>query len=216
MNEPVGRLWVAATLPELQCAPGAAEVPETKPWSWTRRGDVAFLATGAGPISAAAALSWFLAQHVVDSIVGIGIAGLLPGSSCHRERVYRVACEHLPDLGAESARGEVLPLDFPGLQDREFVLACPPDLAHLAPAIAATVELASGTASTALRRRATGCDLESMEGAAWAFTAARFGVPFAEVRSISNRAGFRDREDWDVPGALRRLRKSLAGSSETL
>lgn len=214
---PLDRLWVAATLPELACAPGAggAEVtPEVSPWTWSRRGEVAFLATGAGPVSAAAALAWFLALHPVRSVVGIGIAGLLPGSSCAREGVFRVVRDGFPEHGAESRDEAILPLDFPGLRERSFQLDTPPDLVHLPPACALTVGLATGSARTALRRRAGGADLESMEGASWAFAALRFGTTFAQVRSVSNLAGFRDRADWDVPGALQRLRLALAGSPE--
>lgn len=210
MSDSIQRLWVAATLPELACAPGVGSLPETFPWTWTRKGPVAYLATGAGPVSAAAALSWFLANHSVTSIVGIGIAGLLVGSSCHREAVVRVVQDSFPELGAESSRGEIVPLAFPGLQEREFPLDCPPDLLHLPIALGATVGLATGTASTALRRRSTGADLESMEGASWAFVAQRWNIPFAQVRSISNQAGFRDRGDWDIPGALQRLRTALS------
>lgn len=210
MSEPIQRLWVAATLPELACAPGVGPVPETFPWTWTRNGSDAYLATGAGPVSAAAALSWFLGEHSVESIVGIGIAGLLVGSSCRREDVHLVVQETFPELGAESDRGEVDHLPFPGLQQREFPMDRPADLSHLPTAVAATVGLATGTASTALRRRATGADLESMEGASWAFVASRWNIPCAEVRSISNLAGFRDRGDWDIPGALERLRTTLS------
>jgi futalosine hydrolase len=214
MSDTFARLWVAATGPELACAPGASEaetIPGTSPWNASRRGDVAFLATGAGPVSAAAALGWFLGVHSVRSIVGIGIAGLFVGSPCRRTDVHRVVRECFPDLGAESPGGEVLTLDFPGLRDREFPLDCPADLGHLPTAAAATVAVATGTASTALRRRATtGADLESMEGASWAFVASRWNIPFAEVRSISNIAGFRNRSDWDIPGALERLRDAIS------
>lgn len=212
MSEPIHRLWVAATLPELACAPGVGSLPETFPWTWTRSGSDAYLATGAGPVSAAAALSWFLGEQTVRSIVGIGIAGLLVGSSCRRQDVLRIVRESFPEHGAESPRGEVVSLDFPGLQERDFAMDCPADLLHLPTAVAITVGLASGTARTALRRRATGADLESMEGASWAFIASRWNIPCAEVRSISNLAGFRDRGDWDIPGALERLQASLSRS----
>lgn len=212
MTLPIARLWIAATGPELACAPGASEaevVEPTSPWKWSRRGDVAYLATGAGPVSAAAALTWFLSRHPTNAIVGIGIAGALPGSPCRRDHVYRVDRDAFPESGAESAQGEVLPLDFPGLEEREFALDAPSDLVGLPTATALTVGLSTGTARTALRRRATGADLESMEGAAWAFAASRWEIPFAQVRSISNVAGPRDREDWDIPGALGRLRQAL-------
>ena len=45
---------------------------------------------------------------------------------------------------------------------------------------------------------------ESMEGAAAAQVCALYGVPFLEVRGVSNLVGDRDREAWDLPGAAAR------------
>ena len=46
--------------------------------------------------------------------------------------------------------------------------------------------------------------VESMEGAAAAHVCALYGVPFLEVRGISNLVGDRDRAAWDVEGAAAR------------
>ena len=40
-----------------------------------------------------------------------------------------------------------------------------------------------------------------MEGAAAAHICLMYGVPFAEVRGISNLVVDRDRESWDLPAA---------------
>ena len=37
----------------------------------------------------------------------------------------------------------------------------------------------------------------------------RHGVPFAEIRAVSNRIGERDRSRWDIPLALSRLQAAL-------
>lgn len=47
--------------------------------------------------------------------------------------------------------------------------------------------------------------LENMEGFALAYGCALAGVPFAEVRSVSNAVGSRPPRDWDLPGALTAL-----------
>lgn len=54
----------------------------------------------------------------------------------------------------------------------------------------------------ALQRRHGVC-VESMEGAAAAQVALALGVPFLEVRGISNEVGDRERDRWDVPAAVR-------------
>jgi futalosine hydrolase len=45
--------------------------------------------------------------------------------------------------------------------------------------------------------------VESMEGAAAAQTARALGVPFAELRAVSNVVGERDKAHWDLRGAVR-------------
>jgi len=209
MTSRVRRLWIAATEPELACAPHAPGTPQNGPWPWSHHGTEAFLATGAGPVAAAAGLSWFLASHAVHEIVGIGIAGSLLGAAFPLGTVCRLVSERFDALGAESGQGVPVALDFPGLEPGPWPLASFPDLAHLPAASGLTVWQATGTARTALRRRAQDADLESMEGAAWARIADRFGIPFAQVRSVSNVAGFRDSSSWNIPLALRSLQAAL-------
>ncbi len=48
-------------------------------------------------------------------------------------------------------------------------------------------------------------DIENMEGFAIAFAAMQKGLPFLEVRTISNLVGSRYEEDWDLKGALSAL-----------
>jgi futalosine hydrolase len=70
----------------------------------------------------------------------------------------------------------------------------------------------TGTAATAdeLGRRFPDAVAEGMEGAGVAAAAARRGVPFGEIRAISNRVGPRDRDAWQIPLALERLGKAVA------
>jgi futalosine hydrolase len=45
-------------------------------------------------------------------------------------------------------------------------------------------------------------DIESMEGAAFMYACRVAGVPFAQVRAVSNRVEQRNRAAWDLPGAI--------------
>ena len=51
---------------------------------------------------------------------------------------------------------------------------------------------------------------EGMEGAGVAAAAALHGVPFAEIRAISNAVGPRDRDAWRIPDALAALGRAVA------
>jgi futalosine hydrolase len=79
-----------------------------------------------------------------------------------------------------------------------------------------TVSTCSGStaAGAQLARRTEGLG-ENMEGAAVAQLCARFGVPFFEVRGISNLVEDRDLSRWNLPAAAavaqRAVRALLAG-----
>lgn len=204
---PVRRLWIAATSAELACAPLGTGAPGTAPPPTDQDEG---LVTGCGPL-AGATLAAFLARHAVREIVGIGIAGVFPGSFCRVGEAYLVRSERPCGWGAEAGReNEIVDLPFPGLAPEVLTLSCPPDLAHLALADSCTVALATGTAETAMSRRSLGVDLETMEGFAWAVAAQAVSVPFAQVRAVSNVAGPRDRASWKIAPALEALAKALA------
>lgn len=51
--------------------------------------------------------------------------------------------------------------------------------------------------------------LESMEGACLHLTGNRLGIPYLQLRSISNFAGVRNKSEWDFPSAVSALGRSL-------
>jgi len=70
----------------------------------------------------------------------------------------------------------------------------------------ATLSGVSGTKRRADRMQAlTGALIENMEGFALSLGAAALGLPFVEVRSVSNRAGCRPPHTWNVDAAARAL-----------
>ena len=59
------------------------------------------------------------------------------------------------------------------------------------------------------RWRQDPADVETMEGAAFFEVCLERGVPFAEIRVVSNQVGERDHARWDIPLALQRLEEAL-------
>lgn len=51
--------------------------------------------------------------------------------------------------------------------------------------------------------------VESMEGAALHYTCLMEGLPFIQLRAVSNKVGDRNKQKWDIPGAVDRLNKGL-------
>jgi futalosine hydrolase len=51
--------------------------------------------------------------------------------------------------------------------------------------------------------------VESMEGGPLHYVCLRMGVPFLQLRSVSNTVGVRDKTQWNIPLAIARLNEQL-------
>jgi futalosine hydrolase len=170
-------------------------------------------AVGAGPVEAAAGTSALLAPGRYDVVISAGIAG---GMGDARVGDLVVADEIIfADLGAETPNGfrsssslgfgaERYPVD----PDLVAELARRTDASIGTILTVATVTGSADTATT-LTARHPAARAEAMEGAGVAAAAARFGVRYAELRSISNLVGPRDRAEWRVDGALQVLGRAV-------
>lgn len=164
---------------------------------------------GVGPAAAAAATSAALAADHYDLVISAGIGG---GFGPVAVGEIAVASSIVfADLGAETADGFV-PVTALGFGTERYDVA--PKLAveladrtggHMGTIL--TVATVTGTAASAaaLRGRHPDAVAEAMEGAGVAAAAVHHGVPFAEVRAISNLVGPRDRSAWRIPEALAAL-----------
>jgi futalosine hydrolase len=167
---------------------------------------VVVIAGGVGPAAAAASTARALATGDYAAVLSAGIGG---GFDVPVGGTVIGTASVAADLGAESPDG-YLSLDELGFGSA----AIPADpelfaqLTALLPAATAgtvlTVSTVTGTADWAdvLRRRHPDAVAEAMEGFGVATAAAQAGVPFGEVRGISNLVGPRDRATWRIGDAL--------------
>lgn len=169
---------------------------------------------GIGKSNAAAATAIALAGRSYSGVVSIGIAGVLPGAPAALGSVVLATSSVYADEGLDdgSAFRSCADLGFPLGPFAGNVVPADPALAALLRPLAdyaapvCTVSTCSGTDAFAARVAArTGAVAEAMEGAAVGHVAARMGVPFAEIRVISNTTGDRARQRWDMAGAMKRL-----------
>ncbi|MFE9190672.1 futalosine hydrolase [Micromonospora sp. NPDC007208] len=175
---------------------------------------------GVGPAVAGAATARLLALaeaagRPYRAVVSAGVAGGFTGRAEVGDTVLGTA-SIAADLGAESPDG-FIPVDELGMPPALLgagsrVPTDPGLLAALRTALPTatvgpvlTVSTVTGTTAGTdeLRRRHPEAVAEAMEGYGVAVAAAQAGVPFAELRTISNPIGPRDRDAW-------RLREALA------
>ncbi len=182
----------------------------------TGAGPVTVLAGGVGPARSAACAGTALALDRPDLVVSAGVAGGFAGRVAPGDVVIADRLIHA-DLGADAPDG-FAPLD-PGLAG-ETAHALNPDLvaaaAERTPAAVVgpvlTVSTVTGTAARAAELAARhDAAAEAMEGAGVYAAARAHGVPFLEIRAISNAVGPRDRGAWEIPRALDALGRAFAG-----
>lgn len=182
------------------------------------------LTVGVGVASAAARTARWLTErhlggHAYDAVVSAGIGGAYAGRGALGDIVVgrrTIAA----DLGADSPDGYLTLSDLGFGTD---TMDADPDLfERVASALPAgvngsvlSVQTVTGTAARAaeLTDRHPDAVAEAMEGWGVATAAEDHGVPFVEIRTVSNLVGPRDRSAWRIDlamGALTRVGKALA------
>jgi futalosine hydrolase len=177
------------------------------------------VAAGVGPAAAAACAASVLAlDGGYDTVVSTGVAGGFAGRA---EPATLVLADRvvLADLGADSPSG-FLPLDELGLGGTTVHLPGA-TVERAAAGLAAVAPVAVGPVLTV--STATGTDeragllaarhdpvAEAMEGGGVLAAATAHGLPFLELRAVSNTVGRRDRSAWVLPEALALLGKAVA------
>lgn len=178
-----------------------------------RSGEIAVLVGGVGPAASAAAASAALASADYDLVISAGIGGGFAPLGVGGIAVASAIA--FADLGAETDGGFVSASAL-GFGTDHYAVA--PQLAieltdrtggRLGTIL--TVATVTGSAASAddLRGRFPDAVAEGMEGAGVAAAATMHGVPFAEVRAISNTVGPRDRAAWRIPDALAALGRAI-------
>lgn len=175
------------------------------------------LITGVGAAACVYQLQKKLQLQPYDLIIQAGIAGSFTNELALGETVL-VQKEVFADLGIFE-KGSFTTLFDLGLADRDaypyqqgWLVNNHPLLSkyHLPGVAAASVNsLSDSPATSALFLDKFKVDIESMEGAAFHYTCLQEKVPFLQLRSISNRVGERDKENWTMKDAITNLNKEL-------
>lgn len=179
---------------------------------------VRVLVTGVGMVATAFHLGYFFARHQPNLALNVGIAGAI-APQLQIGDVLCVSTERFADLGVEEADGRftdlfdlgLLGADTPPFQAGAMHCLQAEQSAFLPAVHGLTVNQVHGAAASiaALRQRYPDAQVESMEGAAFFYTCLLTGVPFLQIRSISNFVEPRNRAGWNLPQAIGNLNRTV-------
>lgn len=177
--------------------------------------DIDVLITGVGMVATAAWCSRVLSAERFDVALDLGVCGsfrpeIFPGSVVH------VVSDRLVELGAEDGDSFLTIQEMKLLGDDEFpftggrlVNASPPVLGPLSSMRAVngiTVNTVHGHDNSIARvTKRFSPEVETMEGAAFMYACLIQGVPFAQVRAVSNMVERRTRAAWKLDEAIANL-----------
>ena len=219
-------LVLAATAMELAPLRALLRQPQPLPSAWgaLERGELGTLpvvlaVSGIGKVNAAAALTAAVLAAAPRAALQVGVGGAYLGSFLANGAVAAASEELQLDVGLRRADGRhegVETLGFaltPARGDRPARYKRIPTHPGLAAALHelvglpllrfATLDAVTGDVDVgADMQRTFDVSIESMEGAAAAQVADRLGLPFAEIRGVSNLVGERDKRAWDLRGAI--------------
>ena len=173
------------------------------------------LVSGVSMVAAAAWTSRELARERYELALNLGVCGsfnraLVPGMVVH------VVSDCMAELGAEDGSAFLTIQQLRLLGENEFpfergrlVNAAPPPLRALAglrTAHGITVNTVHGSEPSIARvTERFNPDVETMEGAGFMYAALIHGVPFAQIRAVSNVVERRNRGAWQLDLAIREL-----------
>ena len=177
--------------------------------------DVDILITGVGMVATATWCSRVLSAERFDMALNLGVCGsfrpeIFPGSVVH------VVSDRLAELGAEDGDAFLTIQEMKLLGDDDFPFTSgrllnvsPPVLGPLSSMRAVsgiTVNTVHGNEDSIARvTKRFSPDVESMEGAAFMYACLVHGVPFAQVRAVSNMVERRNRAAWKLGEAIANL-----------
>ena len=207
----------------LLCAATAAEIePSVAVWKQAANKKVDCLITGVGLMATTWSLQQQLHQKKYDYVLQAGVAGsfdsqLAPGAvavvgkdGVGDEGVWEEG--RFKSLSQLGLRSDAPPYSNGWLHNPDPVLE-----RFGLPAVAATTVNNISTDEAMIRHLThMGARLESMEGAALHFVCLQMGVPFLQLRAVSNAVGERNKKHWNMPAAINSLNTALLRIINTL
>ncbi len=207
---------LAATWEELEPLARSLEAELlAEPWRRVWLGEwedqrILLVEMGVGKVNAAVATALVIEKWSPSQLLLTGVAGAMPSSGLKPLDLALATEEIYGDEGCMTEEGWLTPLDMgtPYLIKKgntiyhRFPLIVPQNLGlPKGPFITLSAITGMQERAAELERLYPEALCENMEGAAIAHVAAFYGTPLIEVRAISNMAGKRERDKWEVERA---------------
>lgn len=174
--------------------------------------------TGVGMTATTWALMKILRINAYDLAIQAGVGGSFDSSIALGE-VLLITSDQYGDLGAQDHYNYLDIFELGLLQKDEapfrggkLLTPAHPlqDKLNLPRATALTVNTVSGNDFTVRARfEKFGCQVESMEGAAFHYVCLQEHIPFLQLRAISNYVAPRDKSTWQIKEAIINLNNTL-------
>lgn len=199
MSNPTSILIVAATESELPNLNG--QFPNLK---------IDSLISGVGMVATTFQLTQKLTEKKYDLVVNAGIAGAF-AESLEIGSVVQVSSDRLAELGAEDHDNFQPADEMKLISKNELGFSTDIKIDKLPSVSGITVNRVHGNVESIIKiREQFNPDVESMEGAAVGFVCSKLGVPWCQIRSISNRVEPRNKANWNIPLALKNLHQQVS------
>ncbi len=190
--------------------------------------DVLLAFSRPGKTNAAITATPILERHSIEVLINFGIGGAFPGSGLHPGEIAVATEEIYGDEGVLLSNGfrslRFMKLPILSRNGKNLYNHLPVSGHYLGSIMETlqgkgiscqkgpfvTLSTVTGTYERAVQlRRRFRCICENMEGAALAHLAVLKGVPFVEIRGISNMVGRRDRSAWKIKEATDTIQELL-------
>ncbi len=184
--------------------------------------DIYLAHLGVAKVNTAAGLALALHTLKPDRVIQFGIGGAFSEAGLELGQVAVATQETHLDTGVQLEDWhDMETLGFPLVGEHYNTFPTDPKLTRTLTTLTGATPCAFGTSETVTGYSALAASfykrfevaVESMEGAAAAQVCTALGVPFAELRGISNVVGERDKVRWDIGGAVRAVNRAVLSLS---
>ena len=156
-----------------------------------------------------------LNANLYDLSINLGLAGSFDESLKIGEVVH-VVSDQISELGAEDGESFLSLIDMDLIEDEDYILnhgemknTIAPEnatISQLTQVTGITVNTTHGDDNSITKiKELFNPQIESMEGAAFFYACLLEGITCAQVRAISNKVEKRNKENWDIPLAVKNL-----------